>query len=129
MFCLCSGISGRHGAVRLTGASSACAPIDRFTAFKFNRDGGFLNYFRFHRITPMRDGLRCAQLVTKYDSFITIEQNAVFLRADHRVVLNPIYGLLQAAERVEVETDVAMDTWIQALQELVDQGRGTRGIQ
>src|SRR6267154_3760359 len=50
-------------------------------------------------------------------------------RADHRVVLNPIHGLLQAAERVEVETDVAMDTWIQVLQELVDQGRGTRGIQ
>ena len=50
-------------------------------------------------------------------------------RADHRVVLNPIHGLLQAAERVEVETDVTMDAWIQALQELVDQGRGTRGIQ
>ena|ERR1700675_3787348 len=65
-------------AVWLIGALSACAPIDRFTTFKFSRDGGFLSYFRFHRITPMRDGLPFAQLVTKHDSFIAIEQNAVF---------------------------------------------------
>jgi hypothetical protein len=52
--------------------------IDRFTAFKFNRDGGFLGYCRFHKFTPLRDGLPFAQLVTKHDSFIAIEQNAVF---------------------------------------------------
>src|SRR5882724_3602673 len=44
-------------AVRLIGASSACAPVDRFTTFKLHRDGGFLGYCRFHKFTPLRDGL------------------------------------------------------------------------
>lgn len=65
-----SGTAGRRGvrlgsergscvaaiAVRLIGAASARAPIDRFAALKLDGDGGFLRYCRFHKFTPRRDG-------------------------------------------------------------------------